>query len=121
MLKINCSKENPLTICSIYATLNSTMNWKIYKTTEYLKWFDGLAKDRKAQLIFRLQKIVEHGYLGNSRALGDGLFELKFNDGMRVYFCFSGKQIILLLIGGDKHGQEKDIKKARNLKKSYAP
>jgi len=95
------------------------MRWEIYKTSEYMKWFETLHKDRQAQVVFRLQKITTEGYLGNSKALGCGLFELKFNDGMRVYFCFSGKQIILLLIGGDKHGQKKDIQKARKLKENY--
>ena len=53
--------------------------------------------------------------LPHSRALGQGLFELRESRyGLRIYYGFHGKHIIIVLAAGDKRTQEKDIKIARN-------
>jgi len=59
------------------------------------------------------------GTLGKIRSLGDGLFETKiyYGPGYRLYFVNKGKKIIVLLCGGDKSTQSRDIKKARELAK----
>jgi putative addiction module killer protein len=58
---------------------------------------------------------IEAGNFGNYKALGTGLFEFKFDygPGYRVYFAIDGNEIILLLSGGDKGSQRRDIEKAR--------
>ena len=64
---------------------------------------------------------IEEGNLGQYKALGIGLFELKFDfgSGYRVYFAIDGDKIILLLTGGDKGSQRKDIEKAREYWTDY--
>jgi len=96
----------------------------IEKTVEFDKWLRKL-KDlkAKAKILFRIQKVETDDHFGDCEAVGDGIRELKINysKGYRVYFKEKGGKIILLLIGGDKSTQQKDIKKAkeiwRNLKK----
>lgn len=57
----------------------------------------------------------------NYKSVGDGVFELRFffGSGYRVYFGFDGTDIILLLCGGDKSTQSKDIEKAKENLKLY--
>ncbi|MEL6928190.1 MAG: type II toxin-antitoxin system RelE/ParE family toxin, partial [Cyanobacteria bacterium J06600_6] len=84
-------------------------------------WLNGL-KDRKARAIIRTRiNRVRLGNLGNCKSLGEGISELKikFGAGYRVYFGQEGKKIVILLSGGDKSSQEKDIKGAKKYWKDY--
>ena len=78
-------------------------------------WLSSL-KDKKTQAVIdsRLTR-VRLGNLGDCKALKDGVFELRvdFGSGYRVYFAREGKTFILLLIGGDKRTQGKDIETAK--------
>lgn len=60
---------------------------------------------------------IEDGNLGDYKSLGDGVFELRFffGAGYRVYFGIIGETVVLLLCGGDKSTQNKDIKKAKEI------
>jgi putative addiction module killer protein len=64
---------------------------------------------------------VRLGNLGDVRAVGSGVFELKidYGTGYRVYFSPVGAAIVLLLVGGDKRSQDKDILKAQAYWKDY--
>lgn len=79
------------------------------------KWFSSL-KDNKAKQIIqaRLDRAVM-GNLGDYKSLGQDVFELRidYGPGFRVYFSIQGQRILLLLIGGDKKTQSKDITKAK--------
>lgn len=90
----------------------------IEKTTEFDKWFRKLNDLRaKAKILFRLQKLEKDEHFGDCEAVGDGIRELKINyaKGYRVYFKETGEKIILLLIGGDKSTQQRDIEKAKEI------
>ena len=87
----------------------------IKKTTEYVNWFNSLNGKPKAQIEKRLLAVAGQDYFGNLKSLGDGLWELKFNNGNRVYFARTGIGEITLLYGGNKNGQSKDIAKAKGL------
>ncbi len=90
----------------------------IEKTTEFDKWFRKLKDLRaKAKILFRLQKLENEEHFGDCKPVGDGISELKINyaKGYRIYFKERGGKIILLLIGGNKSTQEKDIEKAKNI------
>jgi putative addiction module killer protein len=93
------------------------MAYDLAKTSEYLKWFDCLASKERLQVDARLDRLALEGHFGTWRYLGDKVSELKFNNGIRIYFGIvrRGKDIVLLVLGGDKHGQEKDIKKAKKI------
>ena len=78
------------------------------------------SKQDRARIISRIDRI-ERGNLGDSKSLGEGLFELRFffGQGYRVYFGVQGTQLVILLCGGDKGSQAKDIKTARLYWKGY--
>lgn len=71
----------------------------------------------KAQILFRLQKLENDEHFGTCESVGDGIRELKINfaKGYRIYFKEMDGKIIILLIGGDKSTQQKDIKKAKEI------
>ncbi len=90
----------------------------IEKTAEFDKWLRKL-KDlkAKAKILFRIQKLENDGYFGDYKPIGYGIYELKINyaKGYRIYFKTKYKKIIILLIGGDKSTQQKDIEKAKKI------
>ncbi len=90
----------------------------IEKTTVFDKWFRKLNDTRaKAKILFRLQKLENEEHFGDCEPVGDGIRELKINyaKGYRVYFKEVEGKIIILLIGGDKSTQKKDIEKAKEI------
>ena len=90
----------------------------IEKTTEFDKWFRKLNDLRaKAKILFRLQKLETEEHFGDCKPVGNGISELKINyaKGYRVYFKENDGKIIILLIGGDKSTQQKDIEKAKEI------
>ena len=96
----------------------------IEKTTEFDRWLKKLKDLRaKAKILFRIQKLESEEHFGEWKPVGNGINELKINyaKGYRVYFKEKDGKIIVLLIGGDKSSQQKDIEKAKeiwdNLKK----
>lgn len=90
----------------------------IEKTAAFDKWLVRL-KDlkAKAKILFRIQKIENDGHFGDCKPVGEGISELKidFAKGYRVYFKEKDGKIILLLIGGDKSNQQRDIEKAKEI------
>lgn len=77
----------------------------------FTEWLDSL-RDIKAQSKIRIRLArLEQGNLGNYRSVGEGVCELKidYGPGYRVYFGQVGSTIVVLLCGGDKSSQEKDI------------
>ncbi len=79
-------------------------------------WLYGL-RDRAAfaRITVRLDR-VELGNFGLCKNVGNGVFELKidYGPGYRVYYAISGKTVVLLLLGGDKSTQTKDIETAKS-------
>lgn len=90
---------------------------EIKQTDAYRKWFDAL-KDRqaKARIDVNIRKL-SLGKDGNVKSVGGGVFEIKIDHGpgYRVYFVKQAQTIILLLIGGDKSTQRKDIDNAKQM------
>jgi putative addiction module killer protein len=92
----------------------------IEKTNEFDKWLRKLKDLRaKAKILFRIQKIETDEHFGDCEPVGDGIRELKIDyaKGYRVYFKESDGKIIILLIGGDKSTQQRDIDKAKEILK----
>lgn len=95
---------------------------RVAKTDEYAEWIDSL-KDQagRARILMRVERLIG-GNPGQHRNLTDGVSELKvdFGPGYRVYYSQRGSRLLLLLAGGDKSSQAKDIqlaiKLARNIK-----
>ena len=94
-----------------------TLNMRVRKSGVYSKWIDSL-KDKQA--IYRINARIsrlENGNPGDCYPIGEGLSEMRihFGPGYRVYFKDTGREIIILLCGGDKSTQENDIVRAKHL------
>ena len=90
---------------------------QITKTDEFDGWL-GKLKDSKAlaKILARLQRL-ELGNPGDVKPVGNGVSELRvdYGPGYRVYYKQTGKDIVLLLCGGDKSTQDGDIRRAKQL------
>lgn len=91
------------------------MNYIIVTTVEFTTWFEAQNDKLKGLVRSRLARIEFYGHFGQNRHLGDGVFELKWKSGLRVYYAFIERNKIVVLLGGTKNGQQKDIKKAKTL------
>lgn len=130
LLATNNYLQSKLTFCSLRATLGVSMEVKerdieIYKQADgkkpYEEWLGGI-KDgtSRARIRARIDKVAT-GNFGDFKSVGDGVSELRFTfgPGYRVYYGLDGEKIVLLLFGGDKSTQDKDIEKAKEYWKDY--
>lgn len=93
-----------------------------YKIVEYLengkspfaRWFNKLAPVTAAR-VDRYIRRMEQGNFGDSKGVGSGVQELRidYGPGYRVYYARNGETIIVLLAGGEKRGQSRDIARAK--------
>lgn len=94
---------------------------RVEKTDDYQAWIDGL-KDLsgRARILMRVDRLI-HGNPGTYRNLTEGVSELKVDvgPGYRVYYSLRGTRLLLLLAGGDKSSQDKDIAKALVLNRYF--
>ncbi|MER2253189.1 type II toxin-antitoxin system RelE/ParE family toxin [Methylorubrum podarium] len=91
----------------------------IRRTIVFQSWIDGL---RDVRAVARIAKRIDRLALGNPgdvKPVGDGVSEMRidYGPGYRVYFTTQGRQIVILLCGGDKSSQERDIRAAKALAK----
>ena len=90
---------------------------EIRKTEIFAKWLDGLHDIRaRARILVRIERLAA-GNPGNVKAVGGGISELRidYGPGYRVYYKKHGQKVVILLAGGDKSTQTKDIKTALRL------
>jgi putative addiction module killer protein len=90
---------------------------EVRKTEKFAKWLDGLNDIRaKARILVRIERLAA-GNPGDVKPVGEGVSELRidYGPGYRVYYKNQGGQLIILLAGGDKRSQAKDIKTALRL------
>lgn len=94
---------------------------QVEKTDEYRHWIDGL-KDQvgRARVLMRVDRLI-HGNPGSHRNLIEGVSELKVDvgPGYRVYYSLRGARLLLLIAGGDKSTQAKDIAMALELNRHF--
>lgn len=90
---------------------------EIRKTENYVQWLDGLRDiQARARVLARVERLAA-GNAGDVKPVGEGVSELRINygPGYRVYFTKRGREIVVLLAGGDKGTQATDIKTALRL------
>lgn len=90
---------------------------EIRKTELFAKWLDNLRDIRgKARVLIRIERLAS-GNAGDVKPVGEGISEMRINygPGYRVYFIQRGGELIILLAGGDKSSQSRDIKAAIRL------
>lgn len=97
---------------------------EIYKTPlgkePFIEWFEKLDLKNQSKITTRLERI-EIGHYGDFKRLKNSINELRFftGSGYRIYFAEENNKLIILLIGGDKSKQEKDIEKATEFYNEY--
>ncbi|MDE8702092.1 type II toxin-antitoxin system RelE/ParE family toxin [Adlercreutzia equolifaciens] len=92
------------------------------QTDEFEEWLKRLKDtNARARISVRLRRVSLTGNLGDAKPVGDSIYELRvdYGPGYRVYYSQRGKEILLLLIGGDKSSQQKDIAKAKKINAEY--
>ena len=91
--------------------------YQVQQTDVFSKWLSKL-RDRKAiaRILARIESLRQ-GNTGDSKSIGSGLHELRihFGPGYRIYFTRKAGLVVLLLCGGDKSSQGKDIARARQI------
>jgi len=96
-------------------------NIEIYRSKNgkeiFTEWMDSIKDKNTTIKIMRRIRRLELGNFGDYKFLGFGLYELRlfFGSGYRVYYTMKGNRIVVLLCGGDKSSQGKDVNKAKKL------
>ncbi|MCS5700245.1 type II toxin-antitoxin system RelE/ParE family toxin [Cyanobium sp. FGCU-52] len=94
---------------------------KVLRTEAYALWIDTLKDSAgRARVLMRVDRLI-HGNPGNHRNLTEGVSELKIDvgPGYRVYYSLRGDELLLLLAGGSKASQTKDIARALDLNRRF--
>lgn len=92
----------------------------LHETDLFSEWLKKLKDIRgKARILARLAS-VRAGHFGDCRSVSDGVFEMRVDvgPGYRLYYAQEGQHVYLLLLGGDKSSQKKDIARAKTLWKT---
>jgi len=90
---------------------------ELRKTEAFAKWIDEIRDVRaRARILVRIERLSA-GNPGDVKPVGEGVSELRidYGPGYRVYYKEQGRKLIILLAGGDKHSQARDIKTALRL------
>lgn len=90
---------------------------EIRKTDVFVEWLDSLRDTRaRARVLVRIERLAS-GNPGDVKPVSEGVSELRidYGPGYRVYFKKRGRELVILLAGGDKSTQTRDIKKALRL------
>ncbi len=93
---------------------------KVLRTPEFESWLQRQTEKFIALVETRLFRISVYDYFGDVKSLRCGLSELRWKNGMRVYFANGEHRKVLILLGGLKNGQKSDIKEARRLAEKYS-
>ena len=95
------------------------MEYEIVNTEVFDKWAASLRDRRAAGAIAKRLTRVAGGSFGDAASVGHGVSELKINigQGYRVYYTIRRQTVVILLCGGEKSTQDKDIKRAKKLAK----
>ena len=100
-------------IINFYETLNGHK--------PFTRWFLSIRDRRVRERIQARLTSVRAGNFGDRKSVGDGVWELRlaFGPGYRIYYGEAGNTIVLILCGGDKSSQKRDIERAKNYWKEY--
>lgn len=91
--------------------------YDVLQASVYAAWFKSLRDTvAKGRIVARIERL-QLGHFGDTKPVGDGVHELRmdFGPGYRVYYATRGERIILLLCGGDKGSQGRDIARAKRI------
>lgn len=97
--------------------------YRVLRTVEFSEWLDVQPARSQLQIAKRISKLEKEGHFGDRKSvsfyekgwLKDAVWELRWDDGKRVYYAYFPEKQILLLLGGNKNGQDKAISQAKNI------
>jgi len=94
---------------------------EIRRSSVFIKWINKLRDDRAVSRILERIKRLAEGNPGDVKPAGEGISEMRidYGPGYRVYYKDTGKEITILLCGGDKTTQQADITEAKKIARSY--
>ena len=87
----------------------------VRRTAEFIAWLTALRDvQARARITKRIDRLAE-GNFGDAKSVGDGVSELRFDfgPGYRIYYTMRGDVVVILLCGGDKASQARDIARAK--------
>ena len=93
--------------------------YEVRRSAAFIDWLTGLRDvQSRARIAKRIDRI-EQGNLGDAKSVGGGVSELRFafGPGYRVYYTMRGSVVVILLCGGDKDSQDRDIERAIDMAK----
>ncbi|WP_447930128.1 type II toxin-antitoxin system RelE/ParE family toxin [Sphingopyxis fribergensis] len=92
--------------------------YQLAETTEFARWLGSLRDIRAVAKIADRLKRASNGNFGDHKSVKGGVFEMRidYGPGYRVYFFQRGKELVILLCGGDKRSQDEDVARAKRLK-----
>lgn len=91
-----------------------SLKFQVLKTQEFNVWLSSQTDVVQSLILARLHRISVDGHFGMTNHF-DGLVELKWKSGLRVYTARIGQMVIVVLGGGNKNGQSKDIRQAKKV------
>ena len=94
--------------------MDQQLRFQVLKSQEFMEWFETQTEAVQGLILARLHRISVEGHFGVTNRFDD-LIELKWKSGLRVYTARIGQMVIVVLGGGNKNGQNKDIKKKKKL------
>jgi len=109
-------------VINVYNMLYDSCRIRVRTTEEFDTWLRRLHdKEGKGFIEARIARISRTGNLGDFKSVGDGIYELrvKHGPGYRLYFSWRGDELLLLLVGGDKSSQSRDIERAKRISREY--
>ena len=93
------------------------VEYEVIKSATFLNWLKGLRdRNARARIAVRIDRI-EEGNFGDHRSVGGGVSEIRVNvgQGYRIYYTIRNRTVVILLCGGDKSSQRRDIRRARQM------
>ena len=105
----------------LYGISYNTVMFTILRSATFDRWLSGLRDRRAVNRIVARLLAAEDGHFGDVRPVGDGVSEMRIQHGpgYRVYFITRDAELIILLCGGDKDSQRRDIQRARRMAKEW--
>ena len=94
---------------------------KVLQTETFRRWLHGLRDDLAVVTITARLRRATQGNLGDVGSVGDGVSEMRirYGPGYRLYFVRRGSDMVILLCGGDKSSQRRDIERAKRMTREW--